>query len=61
MGLTVQQALPKAMDTWEEYKAKNCRGDIEVWADYAAEILQIWPTPEVEKQQLSGKFARFCY
>lgn len=61
MGLTAQQALAQAVDAWEEYKDKHCRGGLTVWIDYAAEMLQTWPAPGVEKQQLSGKFARFWY
>lgn len=61
MGVTAQQALAKALDTLEEYKDKYCRGGLKVWVDYAAEMPQTWPTLGVEKQQLSGKFARFWY
>lgn len=52
MGLTLQPALAKALDTWGEYQAKECRGGLQVWVDYAAEMLQTWPTPGVEENNL---------
>lgn len=45
---------------WEKIQGKDHEGDVELQIPYAA-ALQTQPTPGVEKQQISGKFARVWY
>lgn len=62
VGLTVQPALPEAVDTQGRggyYQGEDYWGSLVLWVDEAAEVLQNGPGPAVKKQQISGMFAMF--